>query len=79
MKLRRHPLAWGITSWGPLPGTEDLHVMWDGPGSGLFLAKGDPGAVELRKPIRHPSASGTYQTLREAEKAASAFAAAGDG
>ena len=25
-KLPRHPLAFGITYWGPLPGTEAVHV-----------------------------------------------------
>lgn len=80
-KVPRHPLAFGITYWGPLPGTEAMHVQWDGPGSGLFLYAGDPsvaGTLPGRR-IQHPSASGTYATAREAEKAVAAFAAAGQG
>lgn len=77
-KLQRRPYAFGMTSWGPLPDTEDMHVMWDGPGSGLYLYAADPGsgsALPMR--IRHASASGTYGTVREAERAVRAFVAAG--
>jgi hypothetical protein len=78
LKLQRHPLALGITYWGPLPGTAGMYLMWDGPGTGLSLYASDPtvrGA--LGKPVRHPSASGPFGTVRAAEKAAHAFAAAG--
>ena len=44
MKLQRHPYAFGITSWGPLPGTADMHVQWDGPGTGLYLYASNPRA-----------------------------------
>jgi hypothetical protein len=77
-KLRRQPLAFGITKWGPLPDTEDMHIMWDGPGCGLFLYPRDPerrGSLGMR--IRHESAGGKYQTVREAERAVKAFVAAG--
>jgi hypothetical protein len=79
VKVPRHPLAFGITYWGPLPGTAAMHIMWDGPGSGLFLYGGDPSAAGTPqgRRIEHPSASGTYATAREAEKAVAAFVAAG--
>lgn len=76
--IRCHPLAFGITKWGPLPGTEDMWIMWDGPGAQLFAYARDPerrGSLGQR--IRHPSASGHYQTVAEAEKAVAAFVAAG--
>ena len=72
MKLQRHPLAWGMTEWGPLPDTTSLYLFWGGPGDGLYLKSGN---VERR--IHHASASGTYDTLRDAEKAVNAFVAAG--
>lgn len=78
VKITRRPLAFGITRWGPLPGTGDMHVLWDGPGCGLFLYARDPERTRaLGSPIRHPSASGRYQTVKEAEKAVQAFVAAG--
>jgi hypothetical protein len=78
VKLQRHPVALGITYWGPLPGTDAMHVQWDGPGAGLYLYACDPRVARLPgMRIRHPSASGTYDTLREAESAAHAFAEAG--
>lgn len=77
MKLPRHPYAFGITSWGPLPDTADMHVQWDGPGTGLYLYASNPESGNPGMRIRHPSASGTYDTLRDAEKAVNAFVAAG--
>lgn len=77
-QLPRHPLAFGITYWGPLPGTEEMHVQWDGPGSGLFLYGSDPATAKVPgMRIRHPSASGTYATVKAAEQAVHAFVAAG--
>lgn len=76
--VRCQPIAFGITKWGPLPGTDDMWIMWDGPGTGLTAYARDPekpGAVG--QPVRHPTASGTYSTVAEAEKAVAAFAAAG--
>jgi hypothetical protein len=74
----RHPLAFGITYWGPLPGTADMHVQWDGPGSGLYLYPGNPAsATSPGMLIRHESASGTFATLRAPERALAAFIAAG--
>jgi hypothetical protein len=74
----RHPVAFGITWWGPLPGTGAMSVQWDGPGSGLYLYAGNPetSAVPGMR-VRHPTASGTYATLREASGAVGAFIAAG--
>lgn len=74
----RHPVAFGITYWGPLPGTDSMFVQWDGPGSGLYLYPGNPEAARVPgMRIRHDSAAGTYATLRAAEKALTAFIAAG--
>lgn len=74
----RHQLAFGITHWGPLPGTEAMHVQWDGPGSGLYLYAGSPEtAATPGMRLRHDSAAGTYATLRAAERALGAFIAAG--
>jgi hypothetical protein len=69
-KLARHPLAWGMTRWGPLPDTEDLFLFWGGPGSGICLEYGQDGP---QQPVRHPSASGTYATVKEAQRAVEAF------
>lgn len=74
-RLPRKPLAFGITRWGPLPETADLFLLWDGPDGGIYLLKGENGP---HLPVRHPSASGTYATLLEAERAVEAFVAAGD-
>ena len=75
--VRACPIAFGMTKWGPLPGTRDMWIMWDGPGSGLSAYEKDPekpGA--LGHPIRHATANGTYQTVAEAEKAVAAFVVA---
>lgn len=74
---QRHPLAFGITYWGPLPDSL-CYVQWDGPGSGLYLYPCSPEAATAPgMRIRHDSAGGTYATVREAEKALGAFIAAG--
>ena len=65
----RRPYAFGLTSWGPLPGTGDLHLMWDGPASPLFLLKGDLGITRIRHQVRHPAACGMYVTWQQAERA----------
>ncbi len=70
--VRRHPLAWGMTKWGPLPDTRDMWILWGGPGDGLFLVMGD-GKDGSFKRIGHHTASGVYASLDEAEKAVSAF------
>ena len=78
--VQRHPLAWGMTMWGPLLGTEDMWILWDGPGAGLYLHAADPskgGNGNLGIRIRHASASGTYGTAAQAEKAVNAFVQAG--
>ena len=80
MKLQRHPYAMGITSWGPLPDTENMYIMWDGPGSGLYLYPHDPdlaSSAALGMRIRHTSASSLYGTLKQAGKAVHAFVAIG--
>jgi hypothetical protein len=74
----RHPVAFGVTYWGPLPGTDAMHVQWDGPGAGLYLYSCDPTAATVPgMRIRHPAACGTYATLQQAERALRAFIAAG--
>jgi hypothetical protein len=74
----RHPLAFGMTWWGPLPGTERAAIMWGGPGDNLlYFPAGLDSATAPWIPVRHPAASGTYQTVAEAEKAVNAFVAAG--
>jgi hypothetical protein len=75
---QRHPLAWGMCYWGPLPDTRETFVSWDGPGSGLYLNASDPATATLPGlRIRHASACATYATTKEAEKALAAFIAAG--
>jgi hypothetical protein len=75
---QRHPLAFGITYWGPLPGTDAMHVQWDGPGSGLYLYHANPEtAASPGQRIVHPAASGTYATVKQAEQALARFIAAG--
>jgi len=70
-ELSRRPLAFGMQEWGPLPGTAAT-LFWGGPGDGLYFVTGGH-----HKRIVHPSASGTYDTVKAAGKAAQAFAAAG--
>ncbi len=54
-----------------------LEVMWIGPGGGLHIGTPRrPGGITT--PIRHPSADGTYNTLKEAQKALDAFIAAAE-
>jgi len=72
--VKRHPLAWGLIRWGPLPETEDLFLFWSGPVGGLYLEKGIGGP---QKRIGHPTASGIYASVEEAEKAVNAFVRAG--
>jgi uncharacterized membrane protein len=72
--VRREPLAFGITLWGPVPGAaKGSRIMWDGPGSGLSWQV----AAGQRMPIRHRAVAGPYQTLREADRAARRFIAIG--
>lgn len=75
---QRHPLALGITYWGPLPGTDSVYVQWDGPGTGLYLYASDPGAATSPGTrVRHDSASGTYDTVKQAGQALARFIAEG--
>lgn len=76
-RIARHPLAFGMTKWGPLPGTADMHILWDGPGSPLYLHATDPERSQAPgRRIEHPAARGTYQTVKQAEQAVRALAAA---
>lgn len=76
--VQRHPLAWGITKWGPLPDTADMWILWGGPGDVLELFTGDPSKMGSHgRRIQHDTASGTYATVAQAEKAVNAFVQAG--
>jgi hypothetical protein len=70
IKLHRKPLAFGMTEWHGLPGTT-AHLFWGGPGDGLYFVRNDN-----QQRIRHASASGVYDTVKAADKAARAFVAA---
>jgi hypothetical protein len=71
IRLARQPLAWGMQMWGPLPASCST-LFWGGPGDGLYLVTAD-----RHQRIRHPSAAGTYDTIKAASNAALAFARAG--
>jgi hypothetical protein len=77
-KLARHPLAWGMTRWGPLPDTESLYLFWGGPGSGIYLEHGIDGGQSGQTRVRHASASGTYDTAKQAQRAVEAFVSASE-
>ena len=68
-RLARHPLAWGMQRFGPLPETEDLFLFWGGGGDGLYMVKGDGP----HQRIMHHTASGTYATVADAQRAAEAL------
>lgn len=70
IKVQRRPLAWGMQQWGPLPGTGGMFLIWDGPGAGIYMHVNDqlPG-----NRVRHPSASGTYETVKAADAAVQEF------
>ena len=75
IKLPRQPLAWGAQLWGPVPGTERIYLMWDGPGSGIYVYVGnpqEPGTLPGHQ-VQHPSANGTYDKLKDAQAAVDAF------
>jgi hypothetical protein len=73
--VQRQPLAFGMTRWGPLPGTTDLFLFWGGIGDGIYLHKGDDGP---HKRIRHEAAAGAYDTAKAAQRAVDAFITAGE-
>src|SRR5215475_11269693 len=73
--VRRRPLAFGMQVWGPLPESKS-HILWGGPGDYLQWFAGDPCAPQSAahgQRIRHPSASGEYETVAEAQAAVDAF------
>jgi hypothetical protein len=47
MRERRYPT--GLTTWGPLPGTGIMHILWPGPYSALFLVTGQPDAPVCKR------------------------------
>jgi hypothetical protein len=70
----------GLTLWPMLPeeaqGGTPMSIVWPGPGSGLYLGirATEPGGSMVR--IEHRTADGQYDTFKQAQKAAHAFAAA---
>ena len=77
-RVRRRPTAWGGQVWGPIPGTRDAHLMWDGPGDGLMFYAVSPDKPEaIGRRVEHRAASGTYQKLAEADRIARRFIAIG--
>jgi hypothetical protein len=79
-RLRERRSPTGLTTWGPLPGTGIMHILWPGPGAGLFLVIGQPedAGVPMTR-IEHASASGTYDDRNGARRAVHAFIAANGG
>ena len=78
MRERQYPT--GLTTWGPLPGTGIMHILWPGPGAGLFLVIGQPDTADVPMTrVEHASASGTYGTRDGARTAVRAFIAADGG
>lgn len=75
--LRRRPAALGMTVWGPLPETRDMHILWGGLGGDhLWVYATDPLSLQSEtagKRIEHPSANGFYETMAEAQNAVDAF------
>lgn len=64
----------GVTTWGPLPDTEAMYLMWDGALSGIYLVMGEPTqASSSSTRVRHPSASGAYHSLEQARAAVKRF------
>ena len=64
LKVTKSPT--GLRRWD-LPQSE-LYILWLGPGCRLSLCFGD-----AQTSIQHPTASGTYQTEKEATAAVEAF------
>jgi hypothetical protein len=76
-KLSRRTSPTGLTVWGPLPDSTGMFILWPGPGGGLNLCVGDPSEVGTSVTrIEHPTASGTYDTRKQAQAAVEAFTAA---
>jgi len=74
-KVPRQPLAFGMQKWGPLPDTDHLFLVWDGPGGHVYLTDDRKPAV-AGLPVRHPSLRGTFDSLRDVERGVSEFVAA---
>lgn len=66
IRVERGPT--GAAAWH-LPNSEAV-VLWNGPGSGLFLVMTPRGRL-IR--IEHPTADGNYRSFREADEAARRF------
>jgi hypothetical protein len=68
-KVPRRPLAFGMWEWAPLPDTKAT-IVWDGPGSALMFTYPSHATA-----IRHPTANGVYDTVKQADAAVQAFVA----
>jgi len=73
-RLKEQSGPTGLTLFGPLPETEDLYLLWLGPGARLYLGVNPFNADGALVPIEHPTANGVYLTRGEARDAANAFA-----
>jgi len=60
----------GAVAWGS-PRLHGWHILWYGPGSGLYLTSGGRSSSLVR--IEHWAADGQYRSEREAARAARAF------
>jgi hypothetical protein len=70
-RVQRHPLAFGITTWGPLPGTRDAYLMWEPSGGGLTFYARDPSASQSPgMPVRGALAelAKTATTVQQADR-----------
>lgn len=77
MALKHRTYPTGMVIW-PVPGSDRMSIIWPGPGIGLLLGMDADKPGGSMTPIEHPTASGTYQTRKQATKAAEAFIAATD-
>jgi hypothetical protein len=76
-RVPRVPLAFGITKWGPLPGTRNMWLLWGGPGDGLMMFAADPSTPgACGRPVEHPAGRGPFAAVKEAENAVNALVAA---
>lgn len=74
-KLKPQLFPTGLALW-QLPDSM-FQIMWPGPGSRLiFGTLTKPDGLSIH--IDHPTANGTYATLREAQAAVEAFSAAAE-
>lgn len=69
-KLRRQIGVIGNAMWR-LPAPSPYVIYWNGPGGRLLFGTNKPGSQ--LSPIEHPSADGSYRSLKEAQAAVTRF------